>query len=208
MNKNIVCLVGESGAGKGAAVEILKEYGYVAYILGNEVRHHAQESGIIAPTRAELQMFANLVRREYGTDYYMSRILQNVVNQLTNRVVIDGVRNIGELNRLREIQGVNAEINVVGIVADPNVRFSRVIQRRDNSDPLTYKEFLENDRREKGTEGDQFAQQNEECLRSADILIENNNTLSEFRRNLETKLGLNELSSVEGQKYFYRKECI
>ena len=88
------------------------------------------------------------------------------------------------------------------------MRFSRVIQRRDNSDPLTYKEFLENDRREKGTEGDQFAQQNEECLRSADILIENNNTLSEFRRNLETKLGLNELSSVEGQKYFYRKECI
>lgn len=67
---------------------------------------------------------------------------------------------------------------------------------------------MENDRREKGTEGDQFAQQNEECLRSADILIENNNTLSEFRRNLETKLGLNELSSVEGQKYFYRKECI
>lgn len=204
--ENIICLVGESGAGKGAAVNILKEYGYIAHILGNEVRAHAQQAGIISPTRAELQEFANTARSEFGADYYVSRVLRKIESQSATRLIIDGVRNLGELNRVKELQDEGTSVNVVGIVADSEVRFFRILDRRDSSDPMTYEEFLKNDQREKGTEGNQFTQQNAACLQEADIIIRNNASLAEFRKNLESKLKLERGHDIEGRHYFPGKE--
>lgn len=202
----VVCLVGESGAGKGTAINILREYGYVPHILGNEVRLHAQESGLVNPSRADLQYFANATRRKEGADYYVSRILRRIQAQKVSQIAIDGARNLSEINRIRELASNGAQVNVVGIVADPEVRFTRIMERRDSSDPLTYAEFLENDHREKGIGGDEFSQQNALCLADADIVIENNTTLTELRGRLVSSLQLEIHRKVEGVHYYPGKE--
>lgn len=204
--KNIICLVGESGAGKGTAADILKEYGYIAYVLGNEVRAHAQQAGLSNPSRAELQEFANIARREFGADYYVSRVIRIIESQSATQIIIDGVRNMAELAKIRGLQNEDVSVSVIGIVADPEVRFSRILERRNSSDPMIYVEFLENDQRERGMVGDQFSQQNEACLREADILIRNDTTFTEFRSNLASKLRLSRNSNLEGIHYFPNKE--
>ncbi len=177
--KKIVCLVGPSGAGKSTIANLLTEVQNVRYIsLSTKVREYVAQLGIKSPTRADLQIHANSLRREKGNGIFAQMVVDSLVNDNTCGVMlVDGVRHPNEIEILK-----SSEIStfVLGVTSDQRRRFERVLQRQRPSDPKTWEEFLECDRRENGEEGQEHQQENAKCLEMADFTIINDGKLSEL----------------------------
>jgi dephospho-CoA kinase len=183
--KKIICLIGSSGAGKGTSARILEKYGYTTLSLSQEVRKAVAELGLVNASREQLQLMANSIRQERGYDYFARKVIASDSFQTHDYIVLDGVRNIAELNLIRGISSeIGASVLILGITANLENRFNRIILRRDLSDPLTFEEFVRNDEREKGNSVDLYGQQLSACLQQVDFLLENNGEVEELEARL------------------------
>lgn len=191
--KKVICLVGESGAGKGVISGLLEQLGYTVLSLSSEVRRLAKEVGLENAARADLQALANQAREKEGTHYFAQRVVSNPDFSTSNYLVIDGVRHPSELALIRSQAGLSTKIVVLAVTASMETRFKRVLERRDPSDLLTFEQFLENDVRERGGENSEFNQQNEACIAMADFSIANEGTVNELEAELLNFLYLRSL---------------
>lgn len=196
--KKVICLVGESGAGKGVISELLEQVGYTTLSLSSEVRRLAKEIGLENATRADLQIVANQAREQEGSHYFAQRVVDNPNFSSSNHLVVDGVRHPSELALIRSQAGLSTKIVVLAVTASVETRFKRVLERRDPSDPLTFEQFLENDLRERGGENSEFTQQNEACIAMADFSLANEETVDELKAGLLNFLYMRSLHP-EGQ---------
>lgn len=70
------------------------------------------------------------------------------------------------------------------IDADPKIRYKRIRKRGSKTDHVTYKEFLENEKREMSAPS--INRQNlTECINMADYHLENNGTIKDLHRQIE-----------------------
>lgn len=196
--KKVICLVGESGAGKGVISGLLEQLGYTTLSLSSEVRVLAKEIGLENASRAELQIMANKAREQEGAHYFAQRVVDNPSFTSSNYLVVDGVRHPSELELIRSQAGLSTKIVVLAVTAGVETRFKRVLERRDPSDPVTFEQFLDNDLREKGGENSEFTQQNEACIAMADFSIANEGTVDELKAELLNFLYMKSLHP-EGQ---------
>lgn len=127
--------------------------------------------------RRTLQDIGNEWREKYGTGILIQKALSDLKNQ--NRIVIDGIRNLGEVEILKRNGGV-----LLAIVADRNVRFERlrILKRREK---LTKKLFEELDLRDLGVNEKITGLQTGLCIGLADYFIESNNGKREFEEKLK-----------------------
>lgn len=193
MKKDVICLIGDSGAGKGAIGEMLAEDGYQIFSLSGEVRRCAHCRQIQDPTRQDLQLLATELRTIYGPRHFARQLLRNPELNSASNVVIDGARNVAELTVLKAYaQKKGWELTICYVTADADIRFDRILRRGRPSDPKTRKQFDINDAREKGVGGTIYSQQNELCRQMADITIVNNfSTREELRREVDHVFSLN-----------------
>jgi len=107
----IIALTGTMGAGKGTVAELLKKKGFEYHSYSAVISEEAERHGY-KPTRETLRKFGNLLRAESGNIGILSKRLLAKIK--TNKVVLDGVRNIAEINELRQ----RKDFFVIGVVAD------------------------------------------------------------------------------------------
>ncbi len=178
-NRKIICLVGPSGAGKSTVANLLTDIQNVKYIsLSSKVREYVSQLGIESPTRADLQIHANNLRHEKGNGVFAQMVVDGLINDDTYELMlVDGVRHPNEIEILKSCE---IPAFVLGITSDQRKRFERVLQRGRPSDPKTWEEFLECDKRENGEEGNEHQQENAKCLAMADFTIVNDGELSEL----------------------------
>ncbi len=173
MSKEILMFVGPSGAGKDVVVDrVTLLTGAESVSLSDQVRKVAHETGMVCPTRGELQILANEMRTLYGEDIFARLAIETVQKLGGSKIIINGVRNPAELEILK-LAFNDGKTSTVGINASKEVRFKRVINRARNSDPKNWDEFLECDERENGTIEGKTGQQNYQCLLRADVVLEN-----------------------------------
>lgn len=175
MSTSIIGVVGPMASGKGEVVRLLSSVGYEAYSLSGILRK-ACDSLQLNPTRKALQDIGDLLRTHEGPGALAQRVIRQIGEKSGRRIVIDSIRNPGEIAVLRSAYG----IMLIGVDATEEKRFELMQIRGREGDPTTWEEFIELNRRDRGVGQGETGQQVDACLALADTTIQNNETLEEF----------------------------
>ncbi len=188
MNRIILGIVGPIASGKGFLAEYLEVKGFLKLTLSDRLREEADRLGM-ARTRENLVAIGNGWRREFGADVLAKRSVA-LIPKDSSRVVVDGIRNPGEITFLREFWGAR----IIAVDALPSLRLKWYLERaaRRGEDGASEADFWKANDRDLGLGEKSFGQQGKLCLELADIRIENDGTenfLMEIQMVLQ-KLGL------------------
>ncbi|HVZ12666.1 MAG TPA: AAA family ATPase [Patescibacteria group bacterium] len=178
MRQIVIILVGPIAAGKGTVVEILKKQGFAPYSFSDRIKEEITRRGLEI-TRFTLNEVSNDLRHNVAIDVLAQRNADVIDRDQNEKVVVDGARNLDEVNFLKN--KYNAK--VIGIVADQPTRYERLKARGAVNENLTFEQFRELDNREL-QQADAYAQQVQKCLDAADIIIDNNGSMEELDKQI------------------------
>ena len=179
MLKLVVGISGTIGSGKKTVREILmKKYKCYYVTLSNVIRGELERK---KPNfnRAVLQDMGNEMRRSYGT-HILALLAIEYLPRDKDMIIIDGIRNPGEINYLREKFGKNFVL--IGIDAPQEIRFERVKKRGQYNDPKNFEEFVVLDERDQGKNEPEWGQQVRKCLEQADFFIINDGSIEQLEQ--------------------------
>ena len=183
MDFKIIGVVGQIAAGKGILVNYLTEkLDFSSYSLSSIVHAELNKKGIKKYTRKMLQEVGNDLRREYGDEVLARRILEVIKGQkVDKKIVVEGIRNPAEIKFLKK----NPNFILIGVKANRELRFKRLLLRGKEWDPKTYEDFLKIDRRDIGVGQNKSGQQVGKCLAYSDYVLTNNKDVKDFEKKLE-----------------------
>jgi len=195
MNKKYIVYVGVVGqiaVGKGLLVDyLIKNLNFTSYSLSSILHAELKKQGIKKFDRKTLQDMGDELRRKEGDDILARRIL-NMANESnksnepneshkSNGIVLEGIRNPGEIEFLKK----NPNFILIGVKANREIRFKRLLNRAKPWDPKTYTDFIKVDRRDLGVGQKRSGQQVGKCLAYCDYVLTNNKDKDDFKRKVE-----------------------
>ena len=185
----LIGITGGFGSGKSTASSFFESKGFKTIILSLFLEEEAKRRGFKKITRKILQNIGNEWRKNFGSGVLAEKAIACIKKGKIKRAVIDGIRNLREVERLRK----EKNFVLLAIIADKKIRFERLknLKRREK---LTWELFRKLDRRDMGLGQKQTGLRVLACLRKADSYIENNQSLGEFKNNLAKFLGSIKLS--------------
>jgi deoxycytidylate deaminase len=133
------------------------------------VKRHGNDE----PARFDLQKLGDKLRQDKGLGILVDTALRQCADS-DKRIAIDGVRNLGEVSRLREIFGYR--FILFSVLSSPEARWSRISSKYTDKG-LRRDDFDDDDERDRNEETN-YGQQVELCLDKADILINNQDSVS------------------------------
>jgi dephospho-CoA kinase len=126
----------------------------------------------------------NELRKRYGSQILVEVATLTLPKNTNNLIIIiDGIRNPGEVEYLKKKFGKNFVL--IAVDAPKELRFKRLLERKKEGDPQTFEEFNEIDETDNGKNQPEYRQRVGECLKLADHLIINDGSLDELNKKLE-----------------------
>lgn len=174
MNPKIaIGLVGTIGAGKDFASDyIVKKHGFQVISMGDLVREEASKQGL-EHTRENLQNLSRRFTDKHGSKYWAYKVTEKILELGWEKVVINGMRRVQELEVYREKFASNFKLLLIN--ADPKIRFKRLKIRRRPGDPKKWEDFVKQEKNELKLYGT-F----DETIRLADFTMKNESTPEQF----------------------------
>ncbi|MEK7177879.1 MAG: hypothetical protein AAB705_03570, partial [Patescibacteria group bacterium] len=124
------------------------------------------------------------LRREFGNEVLANRTMSQLNRRrgrVSRPIIIEGIRNPGEIEFLKK----NSNFILIGVKANRELRFKRLLSRGKEWDPETYEDFLKVDRRDIGVGQNKSGQQVGKCLAYSDYVLTNNKDVKDFEKKLE-----------------------
>jgi len=184
---NIIGLTGAFGSGCTTAAKHLRDTrGFTEVRLSDSIRAEWAKTNHGDPSRLQLQRLGDELRQKNHPGILVQLALQEVAQknggELPKDIVIDGIRNVGEIDHLRDALGFH--FTLIAVLASSDARWDRIASTYTDRG-LGLAEFIEDDKRDKNEET-QYGQQVELCVDRADILIVNSTEVSttEFKEKL------------------------
>lgn len=176
----IIGVTGAFGSGKSTAADFFESRGFKRIVLSSFLEEEAIKRGVTKITRKILQDIGNEWRKKYGVSILATKAQAHLQKEGTQRAVIDGIRNVGEIDEFRK--GKN--FILLATIADRKVRLERLrkLKRREQ---LTWAIFTKLDRRDLGLGQKKTGLHVAECIALADYFIGNNNEIDDFYKKLE-----------------------
>lgn len=189
MKPRIIGLTGPIAIGKKEIVDFAREnFGFVHFSLSDRVREECVRRLLCdSPTEADflgrnlLQNVGDDLRLEFGNAVLAERVVPLIEDVKQSRILIDSIRNPGEIDFLKERYGMKT----IGIDGDPEKRRLYSLERKSPIDPRDIVTFVKLEQRDRGINQPDNGQQVDACLKKADIIIENNGTIQELLREVE-----------------------
>lgn len=183
---NIIGIVGPFASGKGVVTGyLIKKYGYTSFSLSSIVHDEVKKKGLVNYDRTILQNTGDELRKKEGDGVLARRAMQQLTanrKQLTEtKVVIEGIRNPGEVEYLRSIPG----FFLIAVDASAKIRFQRILERKKPWDPTDWESFKKVDGRDRGDKENTNGQQVRKCMEMADVKIKNEGGVKEVEREVE-----------------------
>lgn len=169
MNRIIIGLVGPIASGKGFLGKYLESRGFCYTSTSDRVRDEAKRQGI-DPVRENLQNIGNQLREDFGVEVLVMRCL-TLISSEANLVVIDGMRNPGEVRFVKEQLGGS----IIGIDAPAELRLKWYLARAKSrgEDGVTEADFWRANNRDLGMGENSVGQQGRETFLMSDRVIIN-----------------------------------
>jgi dephospho-CoA kinase len=185
MDFNVIGIVGPIACGKGIITEyLIQKYGYTSFSLSSLVHEEAKKRGITVLTRTTLQDIGDDLRKQEGDGVLAKRAIKTLNPKhytLNPKIIIEGIRNPGEVVYLRTIPG----FYLIAVDAIQRIRYQRVLKRAKPWDPKDWESFLNVDGRDGGDEKNTQGQQVRRCMEMADVIIENNADVINVQKKIE-----------------------
>lgn len=176
----VVGLTGAFGSGKSTAAAFFQRHGYLLITLSSFLEEEAHKRKLAPITRKILQDIGNEWRESFGKEILVKKALEKAREARATKVVIDGIRNTGEIAYLQE----HSQCTLIAILSDRKIRFKR-LQTRKRREELDWELFEKLDTRDRENHTETGLQV-DSCIKKADIVIENNGNQDEFLVRLET----------------------
>lgn len=205
----IIGIVGPFACGKGVVTDyLIKKYGYTSFSLSSIVHEEVKKRGIKSYDRTILQNIGDELRKKEGEGVLARRAIEQLIvnsqqltaeslklkakkNQLRTtyyelrtKIIIEGIRNPGEIHYLRSIPG----FFLIAVDANQKLRFQRMLARKKPWDPIDWESFKKVDGRDRGDAKNKSGQQVKKCMEMADITIVNNKEREDIYKAIEEKL--------------------
>ncbi len=136
-----LCVTGMPGSGKEVFLEEANRKGLSVVRMGDVVREEAARRGIDL-TDADVGGMADREREAQGSDIWARRTLERI---RTDRVVIDGLRSLEELDAFA---ARFVDLVIVAVHASRATRYRRIAERARPDDISSEDAFRTRDRRE------------------------------------------------------------
>lgn len=190
----VIGLTGPFGSGSTTAAGILSERkGFLHVRLSQVVKDkwHEENKGT-QPTRSDLQKLGNRIRVETKDPGQLAHSTLERLSQHSeplDKIVIDGIRNLGEIEALRKVFGLR--FYLFAFECQPSERWERVRGKEYEPYGLTEAQFVSDNEDDKDQEN-VFGQQVQLCVDQADVLIDNESDvpLAQLRTKLIANLEL------------------
>lgn len=171
--KNDPILIGITGSFGSGCTELFHTIETLAptdlkvetFKISDEIKEEAIKRGLSNPDRKILQDIGNELRKEKGNAYWINRVLSKTKFDSDKLIVIDGIRNLGEVNELHKY----ARFFLVAVDCSTENRWQRLKDKIYKGDRQA---FERDDRRDK-SEGLPYGQQVLACVEQADIIFVN-----------------------------------
>ncbi len=163
-----LCVTGMPGSGKEVFLEEASRKGLSVVRMGDVVREEADRLGIDL-TDADVGGMATREREVHGSDIWARRTLERI---RTDRVVIDGLRSLEELDAFAA--RFRKDLVLVAVHASQATRYRRIAERARRDDITSEDAFRTRDRRELrwGLGG---------VIALADVVVVNEGDLAKFQ---------------------------
>lgn len=207
---DVIAFTGSFGSGCTTAAKALEGRLNATYVgLSSRIKAEwAKDHEGDAP-RQELQRIGDELRKEHGISYLAENAILSLSDdkdELYSRLIIDGVRNRGEIEYLRREFGFR--FTLIGILADPKTRWDRIGQGYVDAG-LSEADFLDDDQRDQNEESE-TGQEVELCIDQSDVAIVNDGAtnIADFRDKVERfallAMGLQPGDASEDEVYMHQ----
>jgi len=174
----LIAFVGMPGSGKSEASTVARRMKIPVVSMGDVVREEAEKRGL-PPTDENIGGIGTALRKNEGMDAISKRCDPKIRAQEGGVVVIDGTRNLEEVNYFKKQFGI--DFKLIAINAPFDLRFERVIKRARSDDMTGIEELKRRDERENGWGLDK-------AMEMADITLNNTSSLKEFQEEIRKLL--------------------
>ena len=174
----VIGVGGEIGSGKDEVLKYLKARYGIPYISTGDLVRHIAEAENVEATRENLAKISARCFEEEGKGCFIRRAATEIIKRGWEIAGISGVRSPEDVKILRDTFGKGFILIRVDI-SDLQTRFQRVRLRHEERDPLTFEQFLEQDRNEEKTFNISHAG------RLADYALNNDGSLEDLQRAID-----------------------
>jgi len=138
----LIGITGTLGSGKGTIVDYLvKKRGFKHYSVRQFITSEIIRKKMIV-NRDNMVKIANLLREKYGSSYIIRRLYKEAIKQGGN-MVIESIRNPNEAKFLKQKGAI-----IFSVDADPKLRYKRIKLRSNETDNVSFRQFMKQEKRE------------------------------------------------------------
>jgi dephospho-CoA kinase len=172
----IIAFAGMPFSGKSEAVNMAKRLNIPVIRMGDMIWDETKNRGLELSDE-NVGMIANNMRKEHGMDIWAKRTLEKIRSiKDVDLLVIDGVRNIEEIETFEKELGKN--FLLIAVQVSDNERYKRAMSRGRKDDSQDINLVKERDRRE-------LSWGLGSVIASADIVISNEGPVEEFKHKIK-----------------------
>ncbi len=172
-------ITGTLGAGKGTVVEYLeKNRGFKHFSVRNFLLETIRKEGL-PENRDSMFLTGNRLRKEFCPSYVVDCLYEQAAES-NQDCIIESIRTPGEAISLRS----KGNFHLLAVDADQKLRYDRIVERKSETDHVSFTTFSENEEREM-TSADPNQQNIRECIRMADFVLTNDGSWEELFAQLE-----------------------
>lgn len=177
----IIGITGTYASGKGTIVDILKKEGFKHYSVRDYLVEEINNRNLPVDRNSMIEV-GNELRRK-NSPSYIAEQLYSLAKIDGGNSIIESLRTPGEIESLRKEE----DFYLFSIDAPQIIRYQRAIERKSESDKITFQEFIEQEKKE-SYNSDPNKQNLHACKKMSDYHFYNDKSVKDLEKKVRDVL--------------------